>query len=629
MEGSVLFKSNVALKKLVADVERRLCERTGFKGFYDVQREALLRVLEKLISEGRVRGVVQMPTGSGKTVLAAAVIAGVVTYYSELGYEGGIFSLFLTPRTVIRRQAYEAFIRAVLGVTRRAGVKEVESSADFCDALSMWSFSRYSTLVTVVTPQLLVRVFNYHKRCWELLREYVSVVIVDEAHTYYVGEKASQAVKDLVESDIPVVLGLTATPLRDTLGLIGNLIYHKHSRELMDGHVLAKELIIKVYSTRIEKLRLRHLPGEKESKKNEWELSWLYAIRERANEYAEVILEVLKDLKEKYLGNARYPKALVVAPNVNEANMIYEKLCEKLRTRVDQSPSRAGKRLVYIAHYEVSEAHEQVEAFKRASEGILVAVNMVDIGFDDPNLEVMFLARPVENPIAYAQLRGRVLRRPQLTGGGNDVNLKSVHGAFIVDLVGREDKRILEAKVPSVEEGHYGKEEYDFAIKELEGMKRVKEAEAKVSVEYKYEYRVSSRDFAHRELKERVEVHEGTDTKKLLLVKCLEDLLSKGICEITCPKTQRTQVPLTKIKFKVISRPTYFQGKPEERVVVEIANCERDEIKMRDLLKKDGTIDHRKLVTWIFKTLTALGLTDCLQFMLKQCVLPLEISSNS
>lgn len=611
-----LTEIDIVPEELVAAIEERLRAKTKFGSFYEVQREALLRVLGELVSKGRVRGIVQMPTGSGKTVLAAAVIAGLEVYYNRLGYEEGILSLFLTPRVVIRKQAYETFRRVVIGATKRARVKEVHGSEDFCIGLSGWNLGRYTTLVGIATPQLLMRVFREHRRCWDSLCDRVDVVIIDEAHTYCIGEKVSQAIKELVKSDIPVVLGLTATPLRDLIDLIGNLLYYKHSRELMDGHVLAKDLVLKIYRTRFEMFRPRHEPGG-----GRWDDPWLYAIRERASKYAEVIVEVLKSIKESYLGGTRYPKALVVASNTREADMLYEEISGRLRVEINQSPSNIERKLVFIAHYGIPNAHEQVKVFKRAREGILLAVNMVDIGFDDPNLEVLILARPIRSPIAYAQLRGRVLRKPQPIRGSSDTNLKTVYGAFIVDLVNEENKVMLEERVPLVEKGYYEKSEFDFAIAELRGVElgMVKEAEARVSVEHVCEYRVKEdkEKPESNELEKHVKTHTAVTVTTPLLVKCIKDLLSeKGVFELICPEKSGTRV-----RFKTLSYSTYICGRPEKHVVIEIEDYVKDGIKMTELLNKNGIVDYMKLARWILEVLRAQGLIRCQQFMLRQRVI--------
>lgn len=587
----------------------------GFGKLHGVQREALLRVLKEMIYRDRVRGIVQLPTGSGKTILAAMIIAILEAYYRKLGYEEGITSLFLTPRIVIRRQVFETFRKIIKSATKGVGIIEIRSSRDFCAKLSGGHPLVRATLVYIVTPQLLLRVYRGRKKCWGSLRERVHAVIIDEAHTYYVGKEASKAVEDLVKSDVPIVLGLTATPIRDSISLIGDLLYYKHSSELMDGNVLAKGLVLKVYRTRLGEFRPIHEFG-----REKLDDPWLYAIRERASRYAEMVVEILNNFRESYLGRTRYPKALVVAPNSREADMLYEELCNRLLAGVNRGSSSVGGRLVFVAHYGVNDAHEQIREFKRVSEGVLVAVNMVDIGFDDPNLEVMILARPIRSPIAYAQLRGRVLRRPRPAEMGNTTNLKAVYGAFIVDLVGEEDKRVLEERVPLVERGYYGKDEFGLAIVELKGVERgmIREAEARVYTEYAYELRIGQGEERPtlEEPRRPPESRADAITMVPVLVACVKDLLEKGVFEIICPEKSGTRV-----RFKVVSRPTYIRGEPEERVVIEIGNCEKDEIKMSELLEKDGTIDNRKLMKWILKALRTQGLIRCHQHMLRQRVL--------
>jgi type I site-specific restriction endonuclease len=57
---------------------------------------------------------------------------------------------------------------------------------------------------------------------------------------------------------------------------------------------------------------------------------------------------------------------------------------------------------------------------------------MARMGFDDPNLEALVIARPVGSILSYVQIRGRVLRKPNSDAA--DGNIKQSKGyAVIVD----------------------------------------------------------------------------------------------------------------------------------------------------------------------------------------------------
>jgi superfamily II DNA or RNA helicase len=94
-------------------------------------------------------------------------------------------------------------------------------------------------------------------------------------------------------------------------------------------------------------------------------------------------------------------------------------------------------------HYKVEEAQNEVKRFKSDKEGILVCVNMIDLGFDDRELEMLVIARKLNSPIAYAQLRGRVLRKPI-----NDWNIKKIKNyAIILDFAGNVERLQRESEM--------------------------------------------------------------------------------------------------------------------------------------------------------------------------------------
>lgn len=480
--------ASIPVEELVRNIEKLLKENTEVKSLYVCQYEALHRVFKEFLRKKRVRGIIQMPTGSGKTILAAAIIIGILNYYERINNNTKILVLFLTPRIVIKTQAHERFKNIVGKIVKKARILEASSSIELCSEVKKFlgaikhksieiylgklrhlqSTDNPNILIIITTPQLLNNIFRTNKDCLKLLTNNIEILIVDEAHTVYIGKTTSKTMREFVKSGIPFVIGLTATPIYESRKLFGEILYNKLSRELMDGKVLAKTLRIISYRTTIWNL----YPKNKTSVviKND---PWQYAIYERAEKYSEIIIKILEKIKNKYL-DGRMPKTLILAPNVREANMFYKILGAKLKGVV-----------VYKAHYQASRAHKQIESFKKARTAILITVNMADIGFDDPELEVLVLARPIVNPVAYTQLRGRVLRKPV-----SKDNLKNVYGAIIVDLVGYESKDKLEKLVSKVEQGLINKMYFENAVKELKGLNVTPEARAKVKVKYVREYRV-------------------------------------------------------------------------------------------------------------------------------------------
>ncbi|MEM2997577.1 MAG: helicase-related protein, partial [Thermoproteota archaeon] len=174
------------------------------------------------------------------------------------------------------------------------------------------------------------------------------------------------------------------------------------------------------------------------------------SINDRAQKFAEETVRILeeetKDLD--YNLRERIPKTLIVATNVREADKIYQKLKELI-------PEKSS--VIKLAHYKTEYSpSEEVEEFKELSEGILVTVNMADMGFDDRNLETLVIARRIKTPVAYVQIRGRVLRR-HVTYDPNSIKKRREY-ALLVDFTGSVLEHEKQEIVEQVEGGRFSSE---------------------------------------------------------------------------------------------------------------------------------------------------------------------------
>lgn len=405
------------LKNIEGDFARTL--RTKFS-FYKCQREVLMKVLKEILDTNRASplyGIIQMPTGAGKTVVATAIIKALI----ERNIVKDKYIIFLAPRRVLREQAFETFSKLLKGhciIYEMSSVNELEYYKRIDNNIELLKSIRGdagipSAKVLVLTAQLLDMIKNKRHQVLDSLSPYV--LICDEAHTHYVGEKTSEVINKL-KSKAKVVLGLTATPTTKSIELFGKLLYYMRSSDAAREGIITPILKVKAYETRVENLRLDS--NQKEVCKrvsSEWDV----AVIERAEKYAEYICNEIKSIKNE-LG--RYPKAAVIAANTREADLIFDYL-KKLMP----------KDFIFKAHYRVDESLKILEDFKGRNEGILITVRMIDIGFDDPNLEVLFIARPIGKPGSYIQVRGRVLRRSR-----DKNNMKEKLGyAVIIDFTGK------------------------------------------------------------------------------------------------------------------------------------------------------------------------------------------------
>ncbi|RLF35814.1 MAG: hypothetical protein DRN03_04605 [Thermoplasmata archaeon] len=383
------------------DLLRKNC---GFRGLNPVQERALREIIRK-IEDGHTRGIIALPTGTGKTVLAACLLRWILARSEELR---GACILFLAPRLVILKQV--ATIMDMAGICA-TGFHKVfrDLPITLCpltedvypyekgeELLSLLKFNRpHSLCVIAITPQLLWAIHKDSKKWRRLLRNMsrVKVIIMDDVHHTYNGEASQDVVREVIDN-VEYVIGLSATPTNEAVANVGGLLTCRPIEEAMRLGVLVKGIKFCVYDTEVEKRGIRKPFDE-----------WKVCIRRRARQYAEKIIKTIDEIR-KSTDRDRVPKTAVACPNIKEANILYEILREKL-----------GEENVHIAHYKSQEIGERdpaeiISRFRKRKGGVLISVSMIDIGFDDRDLEVLVLARPIRNPISYVQLVGRVLRTP-------------------------------------------------------------------------------------------------------------------------------------------------------------------------------------------------------------------------
>jgi superfamily II DNA or RNA helicase len=295
----------------------------------------------------------------------------------------------------------------------------------------------------------------------------------------YWGTKTSEIISEaFLKDEGRIVLAFTATPTKELINSLGSPVYNYHSLEAMKQGVLTNNLKIHVYDTIINTHEL-----------NRDDFNRL-AIDDRAQKYAE---EIMKILEEEARGSGyslqdRIPKTLVVAANIPEAEMI----CEKLRKSINElgKHSKLEKddfrktHFINCAHSKMrpfdGDAKKIIDKFKKSDGGILVTVNMADMGFDDRNLEVLVIARRIRTPVAYVQIRGRVLRKCSTDDRRNIKRLKGY--GVLVDLAKSAEEHEKKEVIERVEKGEFSSQNVHADLAGIFEKEGVKEVEASVEV---------------------------------------------------------------------------------------------------------------------------------------------------
>ena len=336
---------------------------------YEYQQEMLRRIVETLTSDkgqgmffdktGRKvrRGnsvMVQMPTGTGKTVVMAAV----VKWFLD-SHDGDVW-------IVAHRK--ELVGQAELTVSR---------------FLAAFGLEKMVERVKVRSVQWL----NRHLK--ELVGERVGLIIVDEAH-----HAIADTYQDIFEAmPLSLKMGMTATPCRmkkQSFGkLFDRLVVSPPTRTFIDQGYLAPYdyVVVGKYSLDqriVDSLKSRGSDGD-------------YAVKEMDEKLN--VSESVKRLYESVAEYAKGRKGIVFAIDILHAQMIaryYEEMGLRVVALDSTTPSKRRE--------------EMVEAFRKGKLDCLVNVNLFDEGFDCPDVEYIQMARPTLSLAKYMQMVGRGLR---------------------------------------------------------------------------------------------------------------------------------------------------------------------------------------------------------------------------
>lgn len=313
------------------------------------QSEAIEQVRERFRT-GAKRTLIILPTGGGKTVVAADIIQRAAARQSRV--------LFLAHRRELIQQTSDKL--------NRFGVRHGIIMAGERPAL------QHS--VQVASVQTLARRRN--------LLSSVDLIFFDEAHHAAAG--SYMEVMELFPT--ARVVGLTATPWRlDGRGLA----------DVFDAHVIVRTprqlkdegFLVPVGGWEFEAIdtsRVKVARGD-------------FSVRELADEASKP--RVVGDIVEEWLRHANGARTVVFAVDIAVSKMMTAKFRE------------AG---VAAEHVDGEmPASERDAVLKRLRSGQTLVVcncNVLTEGFDCPELEVCVLARPTLSTALYLQMVGRVLR---------------------------------------------------------------------------------------------------------------------------------------------------------------------------------------------------------------------------
>jgi superfamily II DNA or RNA helicase len=394
----------------VAPFEQTISQQRPYIHQTDAWAE-LDRHLSDSTTSGVFKGVLVMPTGSGKTQTA-------VHWLLRQWINDGNRVLWVAHRDELLRQAARTFYRLAGLAFRRNRLRVRLVSGRHC------RFHQIDPADDVVlcSVQSLARA---GQMAADLLHDPRLFVVVDEAH-HAPAKSYREAIAVLAKAASHRLLGLTATPTRtvreerpELARLFGDrVLYQVSASELIGRELLARPIPITVQTG---------VDAEKGMTADD--LAYVRDFHDLSSEMSARLgrdqhrnLEIVKH----YLDNREnYGKTLVFATDVEGACL----LADAFRTH----PVPVGVEAAYVASWrpdlkegERVDDREILRQYRDPTSGldVLINVDMLTEGVDLPMTRTVFLARPTSSEVLLRQMIGRALRGPA-AGGNLEANIVS------------------------------------------------------------------------------------------------------------------------------------------------------------------------------------------------------------
>ena len=318
------------------------------------QQEAIAAI-EAGIDRGIRRPLVVIPTGAGKTIIFASLIA-----------RRGGSALVLAHRDELLRQAADKITQA--DPTLGLGVGFVQAARDDVAAP-----------VVVASVQTLARATRLAR-----LPTRFDTVIVDEAH--HAGARSYRRILEHLDSS-PLILGVTATPQR-TRGNLGEvwqeIVYQRGIAEMIAAGYLVDVRGIRVGLEAIDLEAVAQKGGD-------FDADQLGDALEQASAPAHVLAAYLKHASDR--------KTVVFVLTVALAHRMAETFRQAgVAAEALDGSTDPQLRLGILARLRAGETR------------VVLNVGVLVEGWDEPSVECIVVATPTRSQVKYAQIAGRGLR---------------------------------------------------------------------------------------------------------------------------------------------------------------------------------------------------------------------------
>ena len=367
-------------------------------------------------AEGRDRrGMISLPTGSGKTRVA---VQAIVEAMCHDGFDGTV--LWVADRDELCEQAVEAWTQVW---------SNVGASGRRLRVSRMWAgqpapLPTTDLHVVVATIQTLHARFQNPRGEHDFLAD-CTLVVFDEAHRS-IAPTFTSVMEEIgltrwQREDEPFLIGLTATPYRGHDAEETARLVKRYGRNRLDAGAFANDDPEQVVSE-LQRMHVLALADHQTVEGGRFSLNadectqmntkprppWLpRSVEDRIAQDAGRTNRIIEAYEEQVWNVDPEWPVLIFATSVEHARTI-----AALLSRIGV-PSRAVS-----GETETVTRRRIVEEFRRGDLRVLVNYGVFREGFDAPRTRVIIVARPVYSPNLYFQMIGRGLRGTR--NGGTD-----------------------------------------------------------------------------------------------------------------------------------------------------------------------------------------------------------------
>ena len=377
---------------------------------HDYQRIVVSNVRSVIRSDGVLgerRGMISMPTGSGKTRVA---VQSIVEAIREGEFDGGI--LWVADRDELCEQAVEAWRQ----VWASEGTEETQLRISRMWAGQERPLPTGKLHVIVATIQTLSAKIGRPQ--YEFLADF-KLLVFDEAHRS-VAPTFTSVMQDIGltrwrRAREPLLIGLTATPYRGHDERETERLVRRYGQNRLDARAFASDDPEDV----IRDLQAMRVLAHADHATIEGGKFSLSAYELRASERAPWLPQSVQDRIAHDAGRTRrIIDAYEELIDPDWPTLIFATSVEHSKTVAALLSSKGIEACAVNASTDASARRRVVEEFRAGEIKALVNYGIFREGFDAPKTRAIVVARPVYSPNLYFQMIGRGLRGEK--NGGSD-----------------------------------------------------------------------------------------------------------------------------------------------------------------------------------------------------------------